>query len=169
MENRKLGMTHPNVPNPLMSEGIVMIDEIDLHLHPTWQRQILTGLNNVFPNVQFLITTHSPYVLSNVNINKGERLFLLDNGETLQVLSNIYGKPIEQILLDELNVKSTRGMEVQNHVDAVNSCLKQKDISSEEYLRHKEWLEDNVSRSDSMFLNIVEQESLIKFCHHEKN
>lgn len=166
---RKLGMTHPNMPNPLMAEGIVMIDEIDLHLHPTWQREILPGLNKVFPNVQFLITTHSPYVLSNVNINKGEKLFLLDSGETSLVEANVYGKSIEQILLDELNVRSTRGMEVQNHLDAVNSCLKRKDISSEEYLGHKSWLKDNVSRSDSVFMNIVEQESLIKFRRHEKN
>lgn len=46
--------------------GIVLIDEVDLHLHPKWQQQILSGLRRVFPRVQFIVTTHSPQVLSTV-------------------------------------------------------------------------------------------------------
>lgn len=48
----------------LHGEGIVLIDEIDLHLHPKWQREVLTKLREIFPNVQFVVTTHSPLVLS---------------------------------------------------------------------------------------------------------
>ncbi|GAA4657770.1 AAA family ATPase [Arthrobacter cryoconiti] len=47
--------------------GIVMIDEVELHLHPTWQQRILSGLQGVFPRVQFIVTTHSPQVLSTVD------------------------------------------------------------------------------------------------------
>jgi predicted ATP-binding protein involved in virulence len=46
--------------------GIVMIDEVDLHLHPIWQQQIVTSLSNTFPRVQFILTTHSPQVISTV-------------------------------------------------------------------------------------------------------
>lgn len=46
--------------------GIVLIDEVDLHLHPTWQQRILTQLTKTFPRVQFIVTTHSPQVLSTV-------------------------------------------------------------------------------------------------------
>ena len=49
--------------NPLNTPGIVFIDEIDLHLHPMWQRKVLKQLHNIFPNVQFIVTTHSPNVV----------------------------------------------------------------------------------------------------------
>jgi predicted ATP-binding protein involved in virulence len=45
-------------------EGVVLIDEIDLHLYPRWQRVVLDGLMTVFPRLQFIVTTHSPQVLS---------------------------------------------------------------------------------------------------------
>ena len=45
------------------TSGLVLIDEIDLHLHPKWQRQIVGGLKEVFPNIQFFATTHSPQVI----------------------------------------------------------------------------------------------------------
>lgn len=50
----------------LNAEGIVLIDEIDLHLHPEWQQRILPDLMRTFPNIQFIVTTHSPQVLSTV-------------------------------------------------------------------------------------------------------
>jgi len=53
--------------SPLNSPGIVMIDEIDLHLHPRWQQHILHSLRQVFPKIQFIVTTHSPQVLSTVD------------------------------------------------------------------------------------------------------
>lgn len=50
-------------PNPLLASGIILIDEIDLHLHPKWQREILKQLNTTFPNIQFIVTTHSPIIV----------------------------------------------------------------------------------------------------------
>ena len=49
--------------DPLNTSGIVFIDEIDLHLHPVWQRKVLRQLHAIFPNVQFIVTTHSPNVV----------------------------------------------------------------------------------------------------------
>jgi len=51
---------------PLLVEGVVLIDEIDLHLHPRWQRTVIRGLRAAFPKLQFIVTTHSPQVLSSV-------------------------------------------------------------------------------------------------------
>ena len=59
----RMAEANPEVENPLLMSGIVLIDEIDLHLHPKWQRKILRQLRNTFPNVQFIVTTHSPIVL----------------------------------------------------------------------------------------------------------
>ena len=58
-------------PNKI--EGVVLIDEIDLHLHPRWQRVVLDGLRKVFPRLQFIVTTHSPQVLSSA-LNRQVRL-----------------------------------------------------------------------------------------------
>jgi len=61
---RRLALANPKDDNPLLGEGIIMIDEVDAHLHPSWQARIMPSLMEVFPNIQFLVTTHSPKVLS---------------------------------------------------------------------------------------------------------
>lgn len=61
---RRLALANPTKENPLLGEGVVLIDEIELHMHPSWQRKVLSVLKHTFPNIQFLITTHSPIVLS---------------------------------------------------------------------------------------------------------
>jgi predicted ATP-binding protein involved in virulence len=72
------------VLNPWMGEninhvhGVVLIDEVDLHLHPAWQRQVVPSLLRAFPNVQFFVTTHSPQVLSKV---AGESVFVLEDNQ----------------------------------------------------------------------------------------
>ncbi|GAA4266190.1 AAA family ATPase [Frondihabitans peucedani] len=63
--------------------GIVLIDEVDLHLHPTWQQRILPQLREVFPGLQFIVTTHSPQVLStvpaqNIRVIDGSSVRLVD-------------------------------------------------------------------------------------------
>ena len=66
---RRIAMANPNLPDPLEGVGIVLIDEIELHMHPSWQRRILPTLRRTFPNIQFIITTHSPQVLGEVDDN----------------------------------------------------------------------------------------------------
>lgn len=56
-----------DLDSPLNSPGIVMIDEIDMHLHPRWQQRVLHSLRQAFPKIQFIVTTHSPQVLSTVD------------------------------------------------------------------------------------------------------
>ena len=63
------------------TDGIVLIDEVDLHLHPTWQQQILKDLTEIFPKVQFIVTTHAPAVISTV---KSENVIMLDAGEAYE-------------------------------------------------------------------------------------
>lgn len=64
---RRLVLLNPNISNPMNGQGIVIIDEIELHLHPKWQQGIILSLQTVFPNIQFIVTTHSPQVLSTVD------------------------------------------------------------------------------------------------------
>ena len=63
---RRLAQGNPHLDDPLLSEAVVLIDEVDLHLHPSWQQRILPDLMRTFPNAQFLVSTHSPQVLTTV-------------------------------------------------------------------------------------------------------
>src|SRR5690606_16357245 len=64
---RRLSQANPGLDDPAANgPGVVLIDEIDLHLHPKWQRDIVGNLPNAFPNLQFIATTHSPQVIGEV-------------------------------------------------------------------------------------------------------
>ena len=63
---RRMAQGNPHLEDPLASEAIVLIDEIELHLHPSWQQRVLPDLVRTFPNTQFMVSTHSPQVLSSV-------------------------------------------------------------------------------------------------------
>lgn len=63
----------------LNSEGVVLIDELDLHLHPAWQKNIVNQLKDTFPKIQFVATTHSPFIIQETN--EGELFKLQNNGQ----------------------------------------------------------------------------------------
>ncbi|NMF60584.1 AAA family ATPase [Pseudanabaena yagii] len=63
---RRLAQANPEMENPLEAKAVLMIDEIDLHLHPTWQQKIIPDLRKVFPNTQIIATTHSPEIVTTV-------------------------------------------------------------------------------------------------------
>ena len=67
---RRMAQGNPHLDKPLASEAIVLIDEIELHLHPSWQQRVLTDLARTFPNTQFIVSTHSPQVLTTVRPEK---------------------------------------------------------------------------------------------------
>ena len=81
----------------LSGSGIVLIDEIDLHLHPSWQRNILSALHHTFPNIQFIVTTHSPQVLSNV---AKESVFILNDGKLVAETPHTEGRDSNSILFE---------------------------------------------------------------------
>ena len=62
----RMAQGNPNRSNPLESEAISLIDEIEMHLHPSWQQRILGDLMRTFPNAQFIVSTHSPQILTTV-------------------------------------------------------------------------------------------------------
>ena len=77
------------------AKGIVLIDEIDMHLHPKWQWNIVTALEETFPNVQFILTTHSPIVISSC---KNEHLILIADDQEVVYLENAYGYSVQDVL-----------------------------------------------------------------------
>jgi predicted ATP-binding protein involved in virulence len=90
-----------NPDTVLQREGIVLIDEIELHLHPQWQREVLPALQKTFPNIQFIVTTHSPQVLSNL---KKEEVFILKDNKIVEVTPHIEGRDSNSILSELFGV-----------------------------------------------------------------
>jgi predicted ATP-binding protein involved in virulence len=77
---RRLALANPDLDDPLLGHGVVLIDELELHLHPKWQREVVQGLRQTFPNIQFIGTTHSPFVIQ--SLEEGELVNLdPDDGE----------------------------------------------------------------------------------------
>jgi predicted ATP-binding protein involved in virulence len=100
----KLAIANPNRKNCLQGEGIVLIDEVELHLHPEWQREVIPALTATFPNIQFFITTHSPQVLSNV---KRKSIFVIDNFEFVQDIPETFGLDSNSILRDVFETETS--------------------------------------------------------------
>ncbi|AFC26585.1 AAA family ATPase [Saprospira grandis] len=92
----RLALANEGEEHPLRGAGVVMIDEIDLHLHPSWQRKVVSRLRQTFPNIQFILTTHSPLVINHL---KAESLYLLKDNQCFPVIDfNPYGADIETVL-----------------------------------------------------------------------
>ena len=92
---RRLAIANPHLSDPLQGEGVVLIDEIELHLHPQWQSSIIENLCTTFPNCQFILTTHSPQVITNL-----DWVYLLEptpQGTRCQSIRT-YGKDSNRIL-----------------------------------------------------------------------
>jgi predicted ATP-binding protein involved in virulence len=64
---RRMAIANPQRKNPLEGTGVVLIDELDLHMHTSWQRKVMNVLKRTFPNIQFIITTHSPQILGELD------------------------------------------------------------------------------------------------------
>ncbi len=89
------------------TEGIVMIDELDLHLHPYLERNVLGWLLDTFPHIQFIITTHSPLVVANADARNGKSaVYLMTSGEQPQKLPNLYGVDYDSALRDFMGTPS---------------------------------------------------------------
>jgi predicted ATP-binding protein involved in virulence len=105
--------------------GVVIIDEIDLHLHPRWQGKIIPLLQRFFPNVQFFITTHSPQVVANF---KGGTLFTINNNEIQRVGASYYGKEVATIT-EQLMGAPLRNEDVQRRINALLRQIDQENLS----------------------------------------
>jgi hypothetical protein len=101
---RRLAMANPYMDDPLQGGGVVLIDEIELHLHPSWQRQVIPALERTFPNCQFIVTTHSPAVIGHVH---RDSLFLLKpdaTGIRVEKPSVSLGLDANRVLLEIMGV-----------------------------------------------------------------
>ncbi len=94
--------------------GIVLIDEVDLHLHPTWQQRILPQLRSIFPNIQFIVTTHSPQVLSTV---RAESIRVID-GNAVSGVDFAAGLRSDVVMHKVLGTDPEPDLPINNLLDA---------------------------------------------------
>ena len=90
---------------PARVEGVVLIDELDLHLHPRWQREALPSLRRAFPRLQFIITTHSPQILSSAENCQVRRLV---NGRLQEDHVFVEGRDTNAILREYMHTEDSR-------------------------------------------------------------
>lgn len=102
---RRLVLANPELDDPLQGTGVVLIDEIELHLHPQWQREIVEKLRRTFPRIQFILTTHSPFVVQ--TLRQGELRLLgesLDD-ETLQDPGEYANRGLEEVATKVMGIE----------------------------------------------------------------
>lgn len=117
--SKRLFDAYPGAENPLHGSAVVLVDEIDLHLHPKWQREIISYLSEAFPNIQFIVTTHSPLVVQSMdNIN----LYLLSRDGEGRVhveksqQRNYRGWTVEEILRETMGLDSDVNSDYYNEI-----------------------------------------------------
>ncbi len=100
---------YPDLENPLHGPAVVLVDEIDLHLHPEWQRKIIKYLSDLFPNTQFIVTAHSPLIIQSAeNVN----LIMLEKDDNpdgkginiRQRFGSFQGWTVDEILTELMNL-----------------------------------------------------------------
>lgn len=103
---RRLAQANPTWPDPLEAPGILLIDEIELHLHPRWQQKIIPALRAAFPNTQLIVSTHTPAVLTTV---RREHIKLLGaNHQFEQIPDDVgtYGADSSRVLAEVFGTHS---------------------------------------------------------------
>lgn len=123
---RRLSQVNPKSNDPLgEGQAIVLIDEIDLHLHPKWQRQIIRNLEATFPRCQFIATTHSPQVIGEV---PPDRIQIIAKG---QVYSPTHSFGVDSSrVLEEIMDAPPRSPEVQHLLDRLSRSVADKKLEA---------------------------------------
>lgn len=125
-----------HMDNPLNGTGIVLIDEIDLHLHPQWQRTLIPGLVKTFPNIQFILTTHSPQILSQVESGKIYQLKQDEESIEIEELKFVYGYDSNRIL-EEIMATDDRPIEIKEKLSEIYKM-----IDNNEFISARKFIQD---------------------------
>lgn len=111
----RMAVLNPTLGDHVLEKtpGVVLIDEIDLHLHPQWQQTILSDLHAIFPEVQFIVSSNAPVVINSV---PREQVRILDHGEIYMPAAQTYGRGANSILREVMKV-SERPADIKQRMD----------------------------------------------------
>jgi Predicted ATP-binding protein involved in virulence len=132
---------YPESPNPLTEPAIVLVDEIDLHLHPKWQRKIFNYLSEKFPKTQFIVTAHSPLIVQSAP-NDANIVLLRKEGDHVVIdndIKNVQNWRIDQIMSSDLfGIESSRSPEIEKTLQERKTLLQKTELSPQEQQRLNE-------------------------------
>ena len=115
------------------TSGLVLIDEIDVHLHPKWQRQVVDDLKATFPSIQFVCTTHSPFIIQ--SISQGElRSLDIPGDQTLEYANQSIEDIAEAIQLVEVPQQSQKAHELARATEHYFALLQNPELQNSEQL-----------------------------------
>ena len=126
---RRLAMMNPELDNPLHGDGIILIDEVDMHLHPSWQRNLVPRFTTTFPNCQIILSTHSPLVISD---QKDILVYLLNDGEII-ALPPLYGEDVNTVLLEVMDT-DIRDHDINEKLGNLLDAIQDADIGNAKIL-----------------------------------
>ena len=140
---RRMAQGNPHLDDPLQSEAIVLIDEIELHLHPAWQQRILNDLMRTFPKAQFIVSTHSPQVLTTVEPERIVELYR--DGENIVAEAPkgaTYGAEAGDVLSLEMHVSERPDNDFTKKLDEYRRLVSEGQGESTEALKLRRELEE---------------------------
>ncbi|MBI6217188.1 AAA family ATPase [Proteus sp. DFP240708] len=149
---RRLTILNPTLGNPLKGKGIILIDEPDIHLHPQWQRRLIALLDKTFPNCQFVLTTHSPLLISD---HKDILVYSIEKGQVEKV-SSLYGQDINSVLSEIMDTDFIN-QKVQSQIGDILDAIQNADIATAKDLLAE--LEQDVSTNN---IELVKARLLLK-------
>ena len=128
---KKMFERYPTSPNPLKEPAIVLVDELDLHLHPKWQKTIVSYLSKTFAGTQFIVTTHSPLILQTI---EKVNLFALIKAEDRVNIRHIPTESLEGWSVEEI-LRDIMEMDEGVYSDKYNELYKEFDgaLDNEDY------------------------------------
>lgn len=127
---RRMAIANPQNPYPLTGTGVIIIDEIDLHLHPQWQRFVVPKLLEVFPNCQFFISTHSPNIITHVQPESLHFMEQTEMGIKFHPVQESYGKNVDRILEDLMGLETTRPKEIAEALKDIYEQISQNQLEA---------------------------------------
>ena len=139
---------------PQLTSGLVLIDEIDMHLHPSWQTHVLKDLAQAFPRIQFVVSTHSPFVLSSVSGGSVRQIESVErHSQFVTTRRTTEGARIETLTESLLNAPVRAEGPVTELLEGLAAALEGRDLQlAEEYARQLEAYEPPVSDPDAIGL-----------------
>ena len=166
----RMAEANPEMENPLNTNGIVLIDEVDLHLHPKWQREILIQLTKVFPNLQFIVSTHSPViVVGAAEIAQVVNLNTINDDENLHQ-NDIQVSNVGQVLLSDLfGLKYLYSPEWDSKIKERDEILAKNELTQEDETRLAQLDKDMKGLTSLQDSNAIRSTQLLEKLAHKLN
>ncbi|MDX2303813.1 MAG: AAA family ATPase [Microscillaceae bacterium] len=134
--------------------GLVLVDELDLHLHPSWQKKVVKSLKEAFPSIQFIVTTHSPLILSTVQ----DRIITVQSGKAYYP-QNIYGRTANDVLRNAMDT-AERLESIQDLLDEYFELIEAGEGNSAQAQQIREKLDQSIGNNDP---ELVRADVLLSF------